>query len=754
MKRPLDQVQIFPSPSRVFDFWRSHRRPMALLLVLIAGVVFGSVWEARRRAEREFEAARAEAEDRSFVPHEKDARRAVTSGQVRLIQSGRSVRGLARYDGLVFAPTDGGLVAFDEDGGIKRRFTTLDGLPECDLTSIAVFRSKLFVGSRSQGLIVFDGKKFERYRWTDRNAQAVTALVEDRGRLLVGTFAGGLLEFDGARFKELKVRIDSESRGGQQRREGQDRVRGVNCLLVDGARLFVGTFADGLWVGDAATGGGGRGWARFTIADGLPSNRIVGVVVNGDRLLVASDFGVAVAQADQLYKDPGPSSRRFETVAILPELSGAIKYGASALFCKDSGELYRLTPWERAGSGKSPSTDSTRARLVPAPWKRPESLSSCQLAAFVKDNQPMGETLWLMSSEGIWRLGWQDERLSGSPRSSRFGDFQNQAPLSSGVVSALAFDDLGRLWVGSFRNGIDVIAPAEAGAGDSPREFAGALNGRRVAHMESEAVREINALVWDERSKRMLAATAHGLIRFDDSFGSQRTGAADGLLSDSVAHVALLQPDPGFDSKFDPGPGHSGLALATGRGLSLTVPSQPRITQRRELQFRGLTTVQGLPANGVYSVLSRREFIYAGTAGGLAQIAGGRVVRVFKDSNSKLTQNWVTALCVTGQRMFVGTYGGGVFELTPAGEFVSFASEIGKPTVNPNAMASDGERLYVGTLDGVWSLDLREQKWKRLAEELPSTVALSVAFDEKHVYFGTTGGIASVDKDYFKRVGE
>lgn len=165
-----------------------------------------------------------------------------------------------------------------------------------------------------------------------------------------------------------------------------------------------------------------------------------------------------------------------------------------------------------------------------------------------------------------------------------------------------------------------------------------------------------------------------------------------------------------------------------------------------------MTVVQGLPGNSVYSVLSHREFIYAGTLGGLAQITGGRVVRVFKDSNSKLTHNWVTALCAAGPRLFVGAYGGGVFELTPAGEFVSFASEIGKQSVNPNAMASDGERLYVGSLDGAWVLDLRSQKWTRLKDELPSSVVLSVAVDEKSVYFGATSGITRVDKSYLNEV--
>ncbi|MGH9939563.1 MAG: hypothetical protein ACREAM_25260, partial [Blastocatellia bacterium] len=316
---------------------------------------------------------------------------------------------------------------------------------------------------------------------------------------------------------------------------------------------------------------------------------------------------------------------------------------------------------------------------------------------------------------------WQDERLSGTPRISRFGE-QSPGALASNLISALAFDDLGRLWAGSFRNGVDVIAPN------------GVLDGRRVAHLESETIREINALVWDERSKRMLAATAQGLVSFDGSFGSERLGAADGLLSNSVLSAAAFQRGD-----------RAGLALATSRGLSLG----------ESKRWRGLTAVQGLPGNSVYSVLSHRDFIYAGALGGLAQIAGGRVVRVFKDSNSKLTHNWVTAICEAGPRLFIGTYGGGVFELTAAGEFASFASEIGKQIVNPNAMASDGERLYVGALDGAWVLDLRSQKWTRLKDELPSSVVLSVAIDGERVYFGTTSGIARIETDYLeKRFGE
>src|SRR5215468_5741963 len=326
MKWHLNQIHLLQSLSLTAAFLRSHRRSLAALALLVAIAVLIAAWTVKRRAEREFEAARALSEERAFAPFEKDVRRATGGAGVRLIQSSGGARGLARLNGSVFAATGAGLVEYGEDGRMKRRYTTLDGLPESDLTSIAVFNSKLFIGSRSQGLIVFDGKRFERYRWIDRDAQAVTVLLENRGRLLVGTFAGGLLEFDGGRFREIKISAASGSerdlsdrlidktslaaargtdhRGAESDQEGQSRVAGINCLIADGARLFIGTFADGLRINDSAAGGG---WSHFTIADGLPSNRVVGVVVNGDQLIVASDFGVAAADVNQILNNSDSS---------------------------------------------------------------------------------------------------------------------------------------------------------------------------------------------------------------------------------------------------------------------------------------------------------------------------------------------------------------------------------------------------------------------------------------------------------------
>src|SRR5262249_21375150 len=147
-----------------------------------------------------------------------------------------------------------------------RSYNVLDGLFESDLTSLACFNSRLYIGTQTQGLVVFDGEKFERYRWPDLKQQAITALLEDGGRLYVGTFAGGLLQFDGKRFKEVKA-------GSEEK-----RFSGITNLAKFDSRLYVGTYDGGLWIEETGQ------WQNFTRADGLMSERVTGVVADGENL--------------------------------------------------------------------------------------------------------------------------------------------------------------------------------------------------------------------------------------------------------------------------------------------------------------------------------------------------------------------------------------------------------------------------------------------------------------------------------------
>ena len=665
-----------------------NRKSLIVLTIAILFASFVGLWRIRDHAQRQLAEERALLEKQNVVPFEKRLCPFLTSKELTVWQGYSDSRAIARFKDSYFVATDGGLVELNPSGALLRHYSVLDGLPESDLLSLASFNSKLFVGTRTQGLVAFDGERFESYRWTDRAPQAISALFEDASRLLIGTTAGGLIEFDGQQFMEIKTGADHK------------RLLGINYLSKNGARLFVGTFADGLWIEEGAR------WSHFTVADGLPSNRIVGVVTSRENVFVASDYGLAVAPSSSFSATTEPTSaKRFRPLATLPSLASMIQLGSNILLCKDDGETFALSADE----------DLSRLQVNAIEWKRPAGAAGCRLLV-------LGPDVWLLNSEGTYHA--QLEALSaGKIRSlpfSAFGPTADGQVLKTNLISALTLDAQGRLWAGSFRNGIDVLT----------------VDGKKLAHLESDEVREINFLAEDREARTMLAATSQGLLRFNaDLRAIDRWSTADGLLSNAILQVAETPAAPeetALPRKFI-------IACATSKGLSLGVPGK----------LRGLTTVQGLPSNSLYALLIQGRKIYVGTLGGLALIEDGHVVRVFKDTNSNLTHNWVTALGLVGSRLFVGTYGGGVFELTAAGDLHSLSAEAVRSVVNPNAMWADAERLYAGTLDGVLIFDLHSQKWTHVTEELPSRTVLSITGDEKYVYFGTTSGIARVARAYW-----
>jgi ligand-binding sensor domain-containing protein len=668
-----------------------NRKTLIVLTISLLFVSFIGLWRIRDRAQHQLEEERARLERQNVVPFERKLRPSLASKELTVWQGFRNSRAVARFKDSYFVATDGGLVELAPSGTLLQHYSVLDGLPESDLLSLASLGAKLFIGTRTQGLVAFDGERFERYRWTDRAPQAISVLLEEANRLLIGTTAGGLIEFDGQQFREIKVGADHK------------RLFGINYLSKNGARLFVGTFADGLWVEQGAR------WSQFTVADGLLSNRILGVVANSENLFIASDYGLTVAPFSNLSAATDQTSAKsFRTIAILPSLSGMVEFGSSILLCKDDGESFALSADE----------DLPLLQVNRIAWNRPAGVAGCRLTV-------LGQEVWLLSSEGIHRAQMEELEALSKTRSlpfSPFGQIDSSQLLATNLISALRLDTQGRLWAGSFRNGIDVLLSG----------------GKKFAHLESDDVREINFLAEDREAKTMLAATSQGLLRFNaDLRAIDRWSTADGLLSNSVLQVAQTSAEAMLEDKAKGR--KSIIACATSKGLSLGVPGR----------LRGLTTVQGLPSNSLYTLLLQGRNIYAGTLNGLVLIEDGRVIRIFNDTNSNLTPNWVTALCLVGSRLFVGTYGGGVFELTPAGEIHSFASEAGRSVVNPNAMWTDGARLYAGTLDGVVILDLHSQKWTHVTEELPSRTVLSITGDEKYVYFGTTSGIARVALAYW-----
>ena len=599
-----------------------------MILSFAAFQIFSIYNSARKTLANE----RARLKDKTSVTFEKKILTPHLTNKIQILQNTLETRDFVKFKNSYFAATGGGLVQFDEGGKTERHFTVLDGLPESDLTALAIFQDKLFIGTRTKNLVTFDGEKFENYVFTNRQAQTITYFLEADGQLLIGTFDGGLIAFDGAEFTQTK------------------RISAINCLFKSGAKLYVGTFDNGLWIYENDI------WTQFAKSEGLPSNRVVGIAVKDKNLYVATDFGLAILE-----------EKRFRTIVTLPTISSLILHENKFFLTKINGDIFTFDDSLKEFSAK-------------------ENLQNLQLKS-------IGEQFFLLSNQGVFEIS--------SAKIKSFTQAQNES-LTDNFVSALAFDKRENLWIGTFRHGIDIFA----------------ADGKKLQHLESETTREINFL--NAKDETIFAATSVGLLNFKSDFSVENLTKKEGLPSNSITH---------FTNDF----------IATAKGL----------TFRENGKIRVLTSVQGLPNNSVYTTLQIGQKLYAGTLGGLCEIENNRVVRVWKDSNSNLKTNWITALIFTNERLFIGTYGGGIFELLPSGEIRSFEVETGKFTVNPNAIFADSERLYIGTLTGVKVLNLQNQTWQTIIKVLPSETVLSIIGDEETIYFGTTNGIAKIEKTYF-----
>lgn len=591
---------------------------------LVVGSLAFQIYRIYQTAENELAKTRSRLIEQNIVTFEKvHLSPHPHSNFVQIIQNTSDTRDLVFYKDSYFAATSGGLLQLSPEGKVIKHWTVLDGLPESDLTCVTVFDTKLFVGTRTKGIVTFDGENFVQFNFTEQKTQFITAFLNDSGRLLVGTSGIGLLEFDGKNFREIKV-------------ENQ-KIKDITLLAKDNATLFVGTFNNGLWVYEADV------WKHFTTSQGLPSNRVVGVVRNDKNLLIATDFGLSILESEKL-----------RTIKILPTISSLIKHENQIYLSTETGKIFSYDKQIKEEKG---ITNVEKSKLIGL------------------DNGP-----FLLTDHGIFR--------DFKPFSK-----MDESQLADNFVSALGFDKNGNLWAGTFRNGIDVFT----------------AQGKKIKHIEDNNIREVNYL--NIQNEQVTAATSRGLWRFKADF------SAENVAKNSVSH-------------FQNG------AAATNKGL--------------KIGEKVFTSFNGLPSNSTYTTLQTGKKTYVGTLDGLAEIQQNKIVKTWTDANSKLTNNWITSIYQVNERIFIGTYGGGVLELLPSGELQDFSGEIGKFVVNPNAIFSDGERLYVGTLQGVRVLNLNTNKWLNVKDVLPAEAVFAINSDDRNLYFATTNGIAKVAKSYFE----
>jgi ligand-binding sensor domain-containing protein len=546
-------------------------------------------------------------------------------------------------------------------------------LPAAPLGAMAVGRLRgasepeLLIATAGEGILAFSasgaadgGGSFRQIRPADPEARDVTALLPlATGELLVGTRKRGLLVYRGTTGNMLETW------------HPQLAALAVTALAADATGFWVGTRDHGVrhcHAGqidsfDAGTDGAGGA---------LPDEQVDAIAVQGDRVFVGTPLGV------QEFDDGRPSrtlARNLFANALYADEKSVTVGSLDEGIRRVSLEVNRRPDLAFAGSDESNGGGTQQFLRADA-----------------------DDSLFAVMRDGL------RERDAGGSWVPLVKD-ADAAVLTDGNVSALAFGPDGRLWVGYFDRGLDVVSTS------GPTE-----------HREDDRLFCINRMVLDPRRKTMVVATANGLVLFDAEGKPRQTMTRrDGLIADHVTDIAFA--------------GDS-MVLATPAGLTFVDADGAR----------SLYAFEGLVNNHVYALGVQDKTLLAGTLGGVSELEQESVRRNLTVSNSGLKHNWVTAIVPDGDGSWmIGTYGAGVMRLDNAGRVSPMDGATRTMDVNPNAMLRTDAHILAGTLgQGLWVWSRAAERWRQITAGLPSKNVTAIAARDGEVYVGTDNGLVRI----------
>src|SRR5580700_1410635 len=559
----------------------------------------------------------------------------------------------ARFQDHLYVAGPAGLQEFSPEGSLLHQYAVGADLPGAPLVGLApsvladAREPELIVATANDGLLAFNGRTFRQILPASPDARAITCILPvASGHLLIGTRKRGVLVYDGKQITVLHATLEALY---------------VTALAGNESDLWVGTLNRGVQHFHAGE------TDSFAEAQGLPDPQVQSLAISGDTTYAGTATGVAVFTAG-----------RFARVLAPGVLSTALLATPTQLYVGSEDQGVIVIPLE----GRHPNPN----------------LGPGSELAEVRQLFASGETVFAVARDGFYRLnphafGWQRVLEAGS------------ATLTDRDISALATDGSGRLWVGYFDRGLDLLA----------------ADNSHARHVEDEHVFCVNRILHDLKSGAVDVATANGLVRFDDSGSEQQVlTRADGLIADHVTDVAAYR---------------DGLALATPSGLTFLDATGAR----------SMYAFHGLVNNHVYALGVSGDELMAGTLGGLSMLNKGDVTANYTTTSSNLRHNWITAVVPVGSEWMVGTYGAGILGLDRSGRFQSFEVGSGQFEVNPNAMLVTSSYVLAGTLgQGLYLYDRQSARWSAIRDGLPSSNVTAVAAANGYIYVGTDNGLVRI----------
>jgi len=488
--------------------------------------------------------------------------------------------------------------------------------------------------------------------------------------LWIGTAGEGMLAFNGSRFRHL--------------RPADAKARNITSVLALGAgRVLFGTQKAGVLVYDGRT--------LSYLHDNLREHHVTALVGDDTDLWIGTIRGLLHRRAGQVNEIAGLPDKH--VLSLTRSTEGPV-YAGTALGIA----VIRNAAVERVvGDGLfAKALYSREGRLfagtldpgihdVPISGGRPHFIET---ATPVNKIFEVGGQLLAASSQGIFEARTGTDVLGS-----------DSAVLADRNVSALSVDSLGRIWVGYFDRGLDIL---EADLS-------------RAKHLEDQHRFCVNRIV---HSSTTAVATANGLVLFDATAQKRQVlGRDQGLISNHVTDVVFKGDE---------------MIAATPSGLSFIAPDG----------IRSIYAFHGLINNHAYALSVANNRLLAGTLGGLSLLESGTVRVSYTTSNSPLRHNWITAIATSGSDTFIGTYGAGVIQLQPDGSWQTFSDLAPSTEINPGAMAATSTRVYAGTLGkGLLLYDRSDNRWHTITQGLPSLNVTAVHIANHRVYVGTDNGL-------------
>ena len=592
----------------------------------------------------------------------------------------------AAFQGRIYLSGPAGLSVYATDGTLEHFYRVGIDLPTAPLGQMAVGtladsrQPELLIATLGEGILAFDGSRFRQIRASQDDARVVTALLPvSSGSLLIGTAKLGLLIYDGKALKKFHTTTNDVY---------------VTSLAGSEAELWVGTLNDGLlyWHGGQTE--------HIGEGQGLPDRRVDQIALGGGRVYVGTPMGVAEMRDGKILRELAKGRYAH---ALLAE-------GDSLLVGQVNAGVMRVSLSGNGDDGRARRPIVARVAVSVEDPHASRGIDGNSGWATVEQFLAVGDSRYALASDGLlvleadgqwqWILGRRALGNSGSQLTDR-------------DVSALMVGSDGRLWVGYFDRGLDVLAAA----------------GGAVNHVENEHVFCVNRIVEDMKHGSVAVATANGLVLFDnDGRQKQVLGREAGLIADHVTDVALYG---------------DGMALGTPAG----------ITFLDNTGAHSLYAFQGLVNNHVYALgasqdQTGQDQLVAGTLGGLSLLTGGQIRRNLTTATSGLKHNWITGLASVGNEWLVGTYGAGVLRLGSDGKVTSTEATRTGVVVNPTAMVADGRVVLAGTLgQGLLVGDASGTRWRTVSAGLPSLNVTALAIRNGQVYVGTENGLVKISED-------